>query len=92
LAYYKFNTFHWHLTDDEGWRIEIKSLPQLTDIGAWRGVDEELEPQYSTLTERHGGFYRQHEIKEVIAYAAERGITVIPEIDIPGHSRAAIKS
>lgn len=92
LAHYKFNIFHWHLTDDEGWRIEIKSLPQLTEIGAWRGMDQVLEPQYSTLTERHGGFYRQHEIKEVIAYAAERGITVIPEIDIPGHSRAAIKS
>lgn len=57
LAHYKFNVFHWHLTDDEGWRIEIKRLPQLTDIGAWRGMDEVLEPQYSLLTERHGGFY-----------------------------------
>ncbi|MFV0488850.1 MAG: beta-N-acetylhexosaminidase, partial [Vibrio fluvialis] len=92
LAHYKFNTFHWHLTDDEGWRIEIKALPQLTDIGAWRGVDEVLEPQYSLLTEKHGGFYTQDDIREVIAYAAERGITVIPEIDIPGHSRAAIKA
>ncbi|MBY7863531.1 family 20 glycosylhydrolase [Vibrio fluvialis] len=92
LAHYKFNTFHWHLTDDEGWRIEIKALPQLTDIGAWRGVDEVLEPQYSLLNEKHGGFYTQDDIREVIAYAAERGITVIPEIDIPGHSRAAIKA
>ncbi|CAM3079409.1 family 20 glycosylhydrolase [Vibrio ordalii] len=92
LAHYKFNTFHWHLTDDEGWRIEIKALPQLTNIGAWRGVDEVLEPQYSLLTQRHGGFYTQQEIKEVIAYAQERGITVIPEIDVPGHCRAAIKS
>lgn len=92
LAHYKFNTFHWHLTDDEGWRIEIKSLPQLTDIGAWRGMDLPLEPQYSKLTEVHGGFYTQQEIKHVIEYAEKRGITIIPEIDIPGHSRAAIKS
>lgn len=92
LAHYKFNTFHWHLTDDEGWRIEIKSLPQLTDIGAWRGMDLPLKPQYSKLTETHGGFYTQQEIKQVIEYAEKRGITVIPEIDIPGHSRAAIKS
>ncbi|EHR7861573.1 family 20 glycosylhydrolase, partial [Vibrio parahaemolyticus] len=56
LAHYKFNTFHWHLTDDEGWRIEIKSLPQLTDIGAWRGLDETNEPQYTHLAERYGGF------------------------------------
>ncbi|NAW68981.1 family 20 glycosylhydrolase [Vibrio sp. V27_P1S3P104] len=92
LAHYKFNTFHWHLTDDEGWRIEIKSLPQLTDIGAWRGMGLPIEPQYSKLTEVHGGFYTQQEIKQVIDYAEKRGITIIPEIDIPGHSRAAIKS
>lgn len=92
LAHYKFNVFHWHLTDDEGWRIEIKRLPQLTDIGAWRGMDEVLEPQYSLLTERHGGFYTQDEIRAVIEYASDRGITVIPEIDVPGHSRAAIKA
>ncbi len=92
LAHYKFNTFHWHLTDDEGWRIEIKSLPQLTNIGAWRGVDKEIGPQFSTATDVHGGFYTQEEIKQVIAYAEDRGITVIPEIDIPGHCRAAIRS
>ncbi|MDF2154211.1 family 20 glycosylhydrolase [Vibrio sp. CAU 1672] len=92
LAHYKFNTFHWHLTDDEGWRIEIKSLPELTDIGAWRGIDEAIEPQFSHLSERYGGYYSQEEIKEVVAYAAERSITVIPEIDVPGHCRAAIKS
>ncbi|MGL6171267.1 beta-N-acetylhexosaminidase [Vibrio misgurnus] len=92
LAHYKFNVFHWHLTDDEGWRIEIKRLPQLTAIGAWRGMDEVLEPQYSLLTERHGGFYTQDEIRSVIEYAEQRGITVIPEIDIPGHCRAAIKA
>ncbi|PFG55395.1 hexosaminidase [Vibrio sp. ES.051] len=92
LAHYKFNTFHWHLTDDEGWRIEIKSLPQLTDIGAWRGPDETIQPQYTHLSERYGGFYTQEEVKEVVAFATQRGITVIPEIDIPGHCRAAIKS
>ncbi len=92
LAQYKFNTFHWHLTDDEGWRIEIKSLPQLTNIGAWRGVDNEIGPQFSTATDVHGGYYTQEEIKHVIAYAEDRGITVIPEIDIPGHCRAAIRS
>ncbi|MFV0449437.1 MAG: beta-N-acetylhexosaminidase [Vibrio sp.] len=92
LAHYKFNTFHWHLTDDEGWRIEIKSLPQLTSIGAWRGVDREIAPQFSTATNQHGGYYSQDEIKQVIAFAAQRGITVIPEIDIPGHCRAAIRS
>lgn len=83
LAHYKFNTFHWHLTDDEGWRIEIKSLPQLTDIGAWRGLDETNEPQYTHLAERYGGFYTQEDIKDVVAFASKRGITVIPEIDVP---------
>ncbi|NVC93471.1 beta-hexosaminidase [Vibrio natriegens] len=92
LAHYKFNTFHWHLTDDEGWRIEIKSLPELTNIGAWRGLDEAIEPQYTHLSQRYGGFYTQEEIKEVVAYAAQRSITIIPEIDVPGHCRAAIKS
>ncbi|MBR9788776.1 MAG: beta-N-acetylhexosaminidase [Vibrionaceae bacterium] len=92
LAHYKFNTFHWHLTDDEGWRIEIKSLPELTNIGAWRGLDEAIEPQYTHLSQRYGGFYTQEEIKEVVSYAAQRSITVIPEIDVPGHCRAAIKS
>lgn len=92
LAHYKFNTFHWHLTDDEGWRIEIKAFPQLTEIGAWRGVNEKIDPQYTNLANRYGGFYTQQEIKDVIAYAEMRGITVIPEIDIPGHCRAAIKS
>ncbi|ELP5728103.1 beta-N-acetylhexosaminidase [Vibrio vulnificus] len=92
LAHYKFNTFHWHLTDDEGWRVEIKAFPELTEIGAWRGVDEAIEPQYTHISQRYGGFYSQEEIKEVVAYAAQRSITVIPEIDVPGHCRAAIKS
>lgn len=92
LAQYKFNVFHWHLTDDEGWRVEIKAFPELTDIGAWRGPEEIIEPQYTHVAKKHGGFYSQKEIKEVIAYAEMRGITIIPEIDIPGHCRAAIKA
>ncbi len=92
LAHYKFNTFHWHLTDDEGWRIEIKSLPQLTQMGAWRGPEQAIEPQFTHISEKYGGFYSQDDIKEVIEYAQKRGIQVIPEIDIPGHCRAAIKA
>ncbi|RYU49551.1 beta-hexosaminidase [Aliivibrio finisterrensis] len=92
LAQYKFNVFHWHLTDDEGWRVEIKAFPELTQVGAWRGSNHLLEPQYTHVASSHGGFYSQEEIKEVIAYAEVRGITVIPEIDIPGHCRAAIKA
>ncbi|MGF1709208.1 family 20 glycosylhydrolase [Vibrio kagoshimensis] len=92
LAYYKFNIFHWHLTDDEGWRIEIKALPELTEVGAWRGIKHAIEPQYTHLSETYGGYYTQEEIKDVIAFAEQRGITIVPEIDIPGHCRAAIKS
>ncbi|WEM44522.1 family 20 glycosylhydrolase (plasmid) [Photobacterium sp. DA100] len=92
LARLKFNVFHWHLTDDEGWRIEIKAFPALTDVGAWRGPNTQLPAQFGRLTERYGGYYSQQDIREMVAYAAARGITVIPEIDIPGHSRAAIKA
>ncbi|PKF62845.1 beta-hexosaminidase [Psychromonas sp. psych-6C06] len=92
MAHFKLNHFHWHFTDDEGWRLEINAFPQLTDIGAWRGPGTALEAQFSHLTEKYGGYYRQAEVKEVIEYAAKRGITVVPEIDIPGHCRAAIKS
>ena len=92
LARYKFNTFHWHLTDDEGWRIEIDAYPELTRIGAWRGPNEVLQPQFTTISQRYGGYYRKQDIRDIISYAADRGLTVIPEIDIPGHCRAAIKS
>jgi hexosaminidase len=93
MAYYKFNTFHWHLTDDQGWRIEIKKYPQLTQVGAWR--DSTVENHYSTLPRtynktRYGGFYTQEQIKEVVAYAAARFIEVVPEIEMPGHARAAL--
>ncbi|MCW8347995.1 family 20 glycosylhydrolase [Vibrio sp. ZSDZ65] len=92
LAHYKLNTFHWHLTDDEGWRIEIKALPALTEIGAWRGPDEVIKPQFHHISEKYGGYYSQSDIKEVVEFASARGIQVIPEIDIPGHCRAAIKA
>jgi len=92
MAIYKLNHFHWHFTDDEGWRLEIKAFPELTEIGSIRGPGTKLLSQFSHLSEQYGGFYTQAEVKEVIEYAANRGITIIPEIDIPGHCRAAIKS
>ncbi len=95
LAMYKFNTFHWHLTEDQGWRIEIKKYPKLTEIGAWRDstvVGKCCNPPLKFDGKRTGGFYTQEEIKEVVAYAKERHITVIPEIEMPGHSLAALAS
>jgi hexosaminidase len=87
LAMHKMNYFHWHLTDDHGWRIEIKKHPALTDIGAWRnGTIIGLYPGKGNDGIRYGGFYTQEEIKEVVKYARERYITVIPEIEMPGHS------
>ncbi|TPE46061.1 beta-N-acetylhexosaminidase [Pontibacter mangrovi] len=93
LAFHKFNNFHWHLTDDQGWRIEIKSYPKLNSIGSWRnatliGHFKDQPARYDST--RYGGFYTQDEIREIIAYADQRGINIIPEIDIPGHSRATI--
>ena len=88
LAYYKINNFHWHLTDDQGWRVEIKKYPKLTEMGAWRGAHEILKPAYASGMERNGGFYTQDEIKSIVKYAAERNINIIPEIDLPGHSKA----
>jgi len=86
MARYKLNTFHWHLTEDQGWRIEIKKYPKLTEIGAWR---MQLDTA-SGDSIRYGGFYTQEQIKEVVAYAAKRYITIIPEIELPGHARAAL--
>ena len=90
ISYHKLNKFHWHITDDNGWRIEIKKYPLLTEKGAWRGPDEVLPPSYGSGNKRYGGFYTQEEIKEVIKYAADRNIEIIPEIDLPGHSKAVI--
>lgn len=110
MALHKLNTFHWHLTDDHGWRIEIKKYPKLTQIGAWRdkswisppGNDDSLQtnhvrpvwdsapPTSFGADGRYGGFYSQDEVREIIAYAATRHITVVPEIEMPGHAIAAL--
>jgi len=96
LAYHKMNRFHWHLTDDQGWRIEIKQYPKLTQVGAFR--NRTLEGHYASPDKRkwdntrYGGFYTQEDIKEVVAYAQKRFVTVIPEIEMPGHAVAALAS
>jgi hexosaminidase len=93
IAMYKMNTFHWHLTDDQGWRIEIKRYPKLTEVGAWRKgsmVGHYNEQKFDTI--RYGGFYTQEEIKEVVKYAKERHVIIVPEIEMPGHSLAALAS
>jgi len=94
MSRYKLNTFHWHLADDEGWRVEIKALPKLTEIGAFRVVrnggfgNREAPKEGEPAT--YGGFYTQEDIKEVVAYATERNVTIVPEIDVPGHSMAVL--
>ena len=91
LAAYKFNTFHWHLTDDQGWRIEIKKYPKLTQVGGVRnGTIIGRYPGKDNDSLRYGGFYTQAQIKEIVQYAADKYITVIPEIEMPGHASAAI--
>ena len=93
MAMHKMNTFHWHLTEDQGWRIEIKKYPRLTEIGAYRnGTIIGHYPGEGNDNVEYGGFYTQDDIKEVLAYAAKRHVTVIPEIELPGHSQAAIAS
>jgi hexosaminidase len=94
MALYKFNTFHWHLTEDQGWRIEIERYPRLTEVGAWRKetvVEKNFDPFIGDGIP-YGGFYTQDEVREVVAYAAERFVRVIPEIEMPGHSLAALAS
>ncbi|MBL7698184.1 MAG: beta-N-acetylhexosaminidase [Chitinophagaceae bacterium] len=91
IALHKMNRFHWHLTDDQGWRIEIKKHPKLTEVGGYRnGTIIGRYPGTGNDNIRYGGFYTQDEIKEVVAYAAKRYITVIPEIEMPGHAKAAL--
>ncbi|MEO5584634.1 MAG: family 20 glycosylhydrolase [Flavobacteriales bacterium] len=91
LARYKMNSFHWHLTDDQGWRIEIKKYPKLTEVGGWR-KGSQVGPygrmEYDSIP--YGGFYTQDEIREVVAYAKARHINVVPEIEMPGHAMAAL--
>ena len=94
LSLHKINKFHWHLTDDQGWRIEIKKYPELTRVGSVRG--ETLIGHHHTSSEYdktpHGGYYTQKQIREIVKYAADRYITVIPEIELPGHAVAALTS
>lgn len=88
LAYHKINRLHWHLSDDQGWRIEIKSHRELTEQGGYRGGSSPVPPMYGKWHERYGGYYSQSEIREIVEYARVRNIEVIPEIDLPGHSWA----
>ncbi len=93
LALHKLNIFHWHLTEDQGWRLEIKKYPKLTEMGAWRKrtrVGHEYASDKSFDNVPHGGFYTQDEARELVAYAAARHITVVPEIEMPGHAQAAV--
>ena len=96
MAKYKFNLLHLHLTDDQGWRIQIKSLPKLTDVGAWRvdktGTFGKFSKPEPNEPKTYGGFYTHEDIKELVQYAKERFIDILPEIDIPGHSLAAISA
>ena len=90
MAQHKLNRFHWHLTEDQGWRIEIRGWPRLSEVGAWR-AESPLPAERETLDGRpYGGFYTQDEVRALVAYARERQITVIPEIEMPGHSQAAL--
>lgn len=94
MAYFKFNRLHWHLTDDQGWRLEIKKYPKLTQVSAWR--DSSILGQYGDFKpfvydgEKHGGYYSQDEARELVRYAADRKITILPEIELPGHSTAVL--
>jgi hexosaminidase len=95
LALHKLNTFHWHLTDDQGWRLEIKKYPRLTEVGAWRkqtliGRASRDTTRYTYDNKPHGGFYTQDDAREIVEYAKERFVRVVPEIEMPGHSQAAI--
>uniref|UniRef100_A0A7S4K3H5 Beta-hexosaminidase n=1 Tax=Odontella aurita TaxID=265563 RepID=A0A7S4K3H5_9STRA len=93
IAMHKMNSFHWHLTEDQGWRIEIEEYPRLTEVGAWR--DETVEGHNHNNPRRydgrrHGGYYTKDDVREIVAYAARRHVDVVPEIDMPGHSQAAL--
>jgi hexosaminidase len=102
MALYKLNTFHWHLVDDQGWRIEIKKYPRLTQVGAWRSKSPLSAPETNHISPgwlapvhfgadgRYGGYYSQDDIREVVAFAGARHITIVPEIEMPGHSAAAL--
>lgn len=90
LAWYKMNVFHWHLTDDEAWRFEVRAYPQLTTVGVRRGPDEPMLPQLGNAAEPVEGFYAQADVAAIIAHATELNVEVVPEVDIPGHSTAIL--
>ncbi len=90
MAYHKLNVFHWHLSEDQGWRIEIKKYPKLTSVGAFRASSPPYGDRNGSDGTRYGGFYTQEQIKDIVAYASARHITIVPEIDMPGHMAAAI--
>ncbi|MET3888011.1 hexosaminidase [Chitinophagaceae bacterium OAS944] len=96
MVKYKYNLLHLHLTDDQGWRIEIKSLPKLTEVGAWRvektGTFGTFTPPAENEPRTYGGFYTQEDIKELVKYAADRFVNILPEVDVPGHSMAVVAS
>jgi hexosaminidase len=95
MAWHKLNVLHWHLTDDQGWRLEIKKYPRLTDIGAWR-IPAEVPgtvpdtPQLAAASRTYGGYYTQAQVREIVAFAASRHMLIVPEIDVPGHAQAAV--
>lgn len=94
MVKYKYNVLHWHLTDDQGWRVEIKSLPKLTEVGAWRaprvGRMSQMTPPTADEPKTYGGFYTQEDIIEIVQYAQDRFVNVMPEVDVPGHSMAMV--
>ncbi|WP_435810402.1 beta-N-acetylhexosaminidase [Streptosporangium canum] len=91
LALHRLNVLHLHLTDDQGWRVEIAKYPRLTSVGGWRSSSMLGSRQHETFLPRpHGGFYTADDVREIVAYAAERYVTVVPEIDLPGHTQAAV--
>ena len=97
MAWHKLNVLHWHLTDDQGWRLEIRRYPRLTEIGAWRipaivpgSVPDAPIGAMMRAIEPYGGFYTQAQVREIVAYAATRHVLIVPEIDVPGHAQAAI--
>lgn len=92
MALYKMNRFHWHLTEDQGWRIEIKKYPKLTEVGAWRNSMGLGWGDHKPDGQHYGGFYTQDDIREIVKYAQDRFIEIVPEVDIPGHSQAAVAS
>ncbi|MEI8271763.1 MAG: beta-N-acetylhexosaminidase [Paludibacter sp.] len=95
MALHKLNIFHWHLTDDQGWRIEIKKYPKLIEIGAFRRMEiagHKNSPDWTWKVGKYGGFYTQEDIREVVVYAKKRNVTIIPEIELPGHAMAALSA